>query len=153
VPDHATNMLETYADSRNMPVILALLTIIFRRYVFYITLSNNVVELHKIKFLELAQSLVGRLCHLWIEEILFKFLLARSGWGCTWQDAWSHSLQTVFFTVPTGPNPALIPLVFMVLSKFPQTFPHYLKYFHFKHWSRAPRGKPHHDRLIILSLS
>jgi len=39
-----------------MSVFLALLTIIFSRYVFYITLINTVVELHKMKSLNLTRS-------------------------------------------------------------------------------------------------
>jgi len=101
VPGQAPNMPETYVGSRNMSVILALLAIIFRRYLFYIILINTVVELHQMRSLELTRSLVGRLCHLGIEEIWFKVLSMSSGWGCTWQDAWSHALQILFFKIPT----------------------------------------------------
>jgi hypothetical protein len=59
VPGHAPNMFEAYVGSRNMSVILALLIIIFRRYVFDITFINTVEELHKMKSLELTRSLVG----------------------------------------------------------------------------------------------
>jgi hypothetical protein len=109
----------------NMSAILALLAIIFRRYLLYITLINTAVELHEMRSLELTQSLVGRLFHLGIEKIWFKVLSMWSGWGCTWQDAWSHALQILFFKIPTQPfdfhglhyqNPTKLPTLFKIFS-------------------------------------
>jgi len=119
-----------YRLEHEVSVILALLAIIFRRYLFYITLINTVVEWHKMRSLELTRSLVGRLCHFGIEEIWFKVLSMWSGWGCTWQDVRSHALQILFFTIHTGPNPALNTLIFMVfITTIPNKLPTLFKVF------------------------
>jgi hypothetical protein len=126
VPGHAKNMLETSVGSRNMPFINNNFQKI--RILCYIKQHSNGATQNEV--FKLTQSLVGRLCHLGIEEICFKFLLTWSGWGCTWQDAWSHSFQILFFTVPTGPNSALTPLVFVVfITIIPTKMPPLFKLF------------------------